>query len=301
MPSLKLRASEWVVLSFFAYIPLVSHWFPARTHLHHQPFYILLASAVLFVLLSVLEQNYRSIAVSRLRDFLPIVLTLIAFREMELFLPLSFDHKLEDSWIQWDRLLLSSWRLRGLIESFGALIPLYLELCYLLVYGLPIYCVCILYAQKRRRFVDQFLVVYLVGTLTAYALFPYFPSQPPRIVFPGLDAPHTMTALRRFNLAILQAGTIHVGVFPSAHVSSAFSAAWAMFLLFPKRKIFGWSMLLYAISVSIATIYGRYHYTADVLAGITISLLAAAAAGLLHLRANAPKRTPALIAESQPD
>ena len=297
MPSPKLRASEWVVLSFFTYVSLVSHWFPARTHLRHQPFYILLAAAALFGLLGVFEQIYQSIAISRLRDFLPVLLTLIAFREMELFLPLSFDHKLEDSWIQWDRLLLSSWRLRDLIESFGPLIPLYLELCYLLVYGLPVYCVCILYAQNRRRFVDQFLVVYLVGTLTAYALFPYFPSQPPRIVFPGLDTPHIMTVLRRFNLAILHAGTIHVGVFPSAHVSSAFSAVWAMFLLFPKRKIFGWTMLLYAISVSVATIYGRYHYTADVLAGITISLLAAAVAAFLHLRTRVPKQIPALIAE----
>jgi membrane-associated phospholipid phosphatase len=76
------------------------------------------------------------------------------------------------------------------------------------------------------------------------------------------------------NLFLLSQATIHVGVFPSAHVSSAFSAAWGLFLVKPRRRIFGWSMLIYAISVSIATVYGRYHYVSDVLAGLGVSLLA---------------------------
>ena len=33
-------------------------------------------------------------------------------------------------------------------------------------------------------------------------------------------------------------------------------------------------MAVYAISVSIATVYGRYHYVADVLAGFAVSLIA---------------------------
>ncbi len=42
------------------------------------------------------------------------------------------------------------------------------------------------------------------------------------------------------------------------------------------RKRIAWALLIYACSVSLATIYGRYHYTADVLAGIGISVLAGA-------------------------
>ncbi len=60
---------------------------------------------------------------------------------------------------------------------------------------------------------------------------------------------------------------IHSSVFPSAHVSSAFSAAWALFGLLPERKRFGWGMLVYAVSVAVATVYGRYHYAADAVAG----------------------------------
>jgi membrane-associated phospholipid phosphatase len=48
-----------------------------------------------------------------------------------------------------------------------------------------------------------------------------------------------------------------------------------MFFVLPRKRI-AWALLVYALSVSLSTIYGRYHYTADVLAGIGISLLAGA-------------------------
>ncbi len=170
--------------------------------------------------------------------------------------------------------MLATWHFGRAIESFGRLIPFYLELCYLLVYGLAAYCIGLLYTEKRREAVDRFLTIYLVGTLAAYALFPYFPTEPPRLVFAAMDNPGVTTWVRQLNLYILSKATIHVGVFPSAHVSSAFSAAWGMFLVFPKRKAFGWGLLVYAISVSVATVYGRYHYSADVLAGFGVSLIA---------------------------
>jgi membrane-associated phospholipid phosphatase len=177
--------------------------------------------------------------------------------------------------VRQDHVFLATWGARALVESFGKLIPFYLELCYFLVYGLPAYCIAVLYACRKRWAVDRFVLIYLTGTLAAYALFPYFPTQPPRLVFPGVDNPSFVTWVRHLNLYILGKATIHVGVFPSAHVSSAFSAAWAMFLLLPGRKVFSVALLAYAISVSLATIYGRYHYSADVVSGFVVSLLAA--------------------------
>jgi membrane-associated phospholipid phosphatase len=47
-----------------------------------------------------------------------------------------------------------------------------------------------------------------------------------------------------------------------------------MFLVLPERKRFGWGLLFYALSVSVATVYGRYHYAADVAAGFSVSLAA---------------------------
>lgn len=268
---LHLRQAEWVLVCFFAYIALISPWFPGRPNLRYQPAVILAAVFALFSLLARAQKGRFAVTIDLIRDWLPLVLTLAAFREMELFLPTRFEHRYESTWIAWDHVFLNEWHLRSIIESLGGIIPLYLELCYLVVYATGFFCVLVLYLQHRRGCIDRFVVIYLTGTLLAYGLFPYFPSQPPRILFPQHDHPVLMTWIRSLNLWILKIGTIHVGVFPSAHVSSVFSAAWGMFLVMPGRKLVGWGLICYAVSVSLATIYGRYHYAADVLAGLAIS------------------------------
>jgi len=267
------RTSEWVLIGYFVYVAFLPPFFPDRPHLHFQPALIAVAVFVLQLALAWGERTRLRDTVSMSRDWMPILLTLIAFQEMEIFLPSRFDHHLESGWIRQDVRLLNGWHLRAVLESFGPLIPFYLELCYLIVYGLAAYCVGLLYATGNRRSIDVFLTFYLAGTLGAYALFPFFPSQPPRLLYPAAVMPTVTTWARAVNLWVLNKGTIHVGVFPSAHVSSAFAAVWGALFVLPRKRI-AWTLLIYACSVSLATIYGRYHYTADVLAGIGISVLA---------------------------
>jgi membrane-associated phospholipid phosphatase len=275
MRGIRFRAPEWILLVFFAYIALLGLFFRDRPHLRGQPWIVLLAVGALFCALGNLERGRYKRVCGIVRDWLPVFLTLLAFREMEFFLPRDYNSAYEFAWIHWDRVLLHDWGLRAAIESWGNALPFYLEFCYLLVYGVAAYGVGLLSGGPRRS-IDRFWVVYLLGTLGAYALFPYFPTRPPRYVFPHMEPPHVTTWVRHFNLFLLSRATIHVGVFPSAHVSAAFASAWAMFLTKPARRMWGWVLLVYAASVAIATIYGRYHYAADALAGFAISLAAAA-------------------------
>ena len=221
------------------------------------------------------------------RDWVPLGLTLVAYREMDWFSPLVRDHHLELQWILWDRWLLYDGGLRHGIEALGSVGPAYLEFCYLLVYAVGPFAVAVLYFTHRRERVNQVVFLYLLGTLLAYALFPFFPSDPPRTVFAGADLPGIVTGLRRFNLWIVGGYGIHSSVFPSAHVSSAFSAGFALLLFLPERKRFGWGMVIYAASVAIATVYGRYHYSVDAIAGLAVSLIAA---GLVLTATSFPSR-----------
>jgi membrane-associated phospholipid phosphatase len=144
--------------------------------------------------------------------------------------------------------------------------------------------VAVLYALERRELVNRLLLVYLAGTLFAYALFPYFPSDPPRTAFAGTDMPNVVTPVRELNLWIVSGYGIHSSVFPSAHVSSAFSAAWALLWLLPDKRRFGCGLLVYAVSVAVATVYGRYHYAVDAIAGLVLSAIAAVTILLFVLR-----------------
>ncbi len=265
---MKLRSSEWLLIGYFSYVALIS---PVKA----PALLVALLVPVLLMVLANRESRGNRELFSIVRDWVPLGLVLVAYREMDLFSPLVRDHHLELSWVEWDRSLLYGAGLQPGIEWMGALAPGYLEFCYLLVYAVGPFAVAVVYFEKRRELANQVVFLYLLGTLLAYALFPYFPSEPPRTVFGGTDMPNVLTPLRQLNLWIVGEYGIHSSVFPSAHVSSAFSAAWGLFLFLPKKKRFGWGMLIYAVSVAVATVYGRYHYAVDTAAGLGVSLVAA--------------------------
>jgi membrane-associated phospholipid phosphatase len=210
------------------------------------------------------------------RDWVPLVFLLIGYRQMDWFSTTDKARVLEKLWLGWDHRYLYDRGFREWIEVLGPVVPGILELTYVLVYGIGSFGIAALYMNGKRHRVDRFLTVYLTGTLLSYALFPYFPSDPPRVVFPGADMPNYVTIIRQFNLRLVGDYGIHSSVFPSAHVSSAFAAAWGLLRFLPERRSAGLAMLIYGILVAFATIYGRYHYAVDAVAGVAVSVIALA-------------------------
>ncbi|HEX4594613.1 MAG TPA: phosphatase PAP2 family protein [Bryobacteraceae bacterium] len=270
-----LRSSEWLLIGYFAYVALITPAFSLGPQAKWQALAVFVLTASLLGMLAVAETFGNEEFFSIARDWVPLVLTLVAYREMDWFAPLARDYNRELRWLDWDRSLLYGAGLQRAIESLGALLPAYLEFCYFLVYGVGAFSVAVLYFLERRELVNRLLLMYLAGTLLAYALFPYFPSDPPRTLFGGSDLPNVTTPIRQLNLWIVSGYGIHSSVFPSAHVSSAYSAAWALLWLLPDKRRFGWGMLVYAASVAVATVYGRYHYAVDAVAGLGVSVIAA--------------------------
>jgi len=272
-PVLRLRSAEWLLVIYFGYVSLIAERVRFETHIAWRPFLVEVLVCALFLALAYGESREHVELFSMARDWVSVGLILLAYREMDWFsaLPRNFD--LELRWVEWDRTILYHWGLQRAIEAPHALGPTYLELCYALVYAVGPFVVAVFYFQHRRERVNATLFLYLLGTLLSYALFPFFPSDPPRVAFGGSDMPNVDTALRHLNLWLVGDFGIHSSVFPSAHVSSAFSAAWALLAFLPERKLYGWGMLVYAVSVAVATVYGRYHYAADAVAGMAVSLI----------------------------
>lgn len=267
---MRLRPYEWLIIAYFTYVAAIAPLFIGHGETRW------LGAAVAGVVTAILFGLTRYYSI--LRDWAPIGFTLAAYREMNWFSPSVRDHHLENAWIVWDRWLLDAAHLRAAIESLGPLLPSILEICYVLVYAIAPISLTILFLNSprnlRRERVNIFWLAYLAGTLAAYSLFPYFPSDPPRVVFAGADLPTVVTIFRRFNLAILGKYGIHSSVFPSAHVSSAFGCAWGLLIAMPDRRRYGAAVAAYAFAVAIATIYGRYHFAVDAVAGFSVSFFA---------------------------
>jgi membrane-associated phospholipid phosphatase len=268
-----MRLSEWVLAAYFTYVTILSLVLPVQPGVGLRTIAV---NGFVLCLYAVLLRFRDNLVVRHLRNWIPLALMLLAYKEMGWLARAQHDHHLENSWIVWDRLLLRRWWLRAIIESAGPLIPSILESCYVLVYALPAFSMGLLYIYRKSRDAETLLVIYLLGLFLSYVQFPWWPSEPPRIVFPGEDAPTVDTLVRQFNQWILGGYGIHTSVFPSAHVSGAFAAAFALKRVLRERPWVYRSVFVYATLVAVATVYGRYHYAVDAVAGVMVGVVAQA-------------------------
>ncbi len=268
-----LRLTEWTLVAYFGYVTVMAHVLPVRPPIPAVILWLNLAIIGGFFLVAYSDSLRKRRLLSVLRDWYPAALLLLAYREMGWLAPPAHSHSLERTWVLWDKFFLNELGAKALIESAGPLLPGLLEISYTLVYAMPFIALAALYAHGRRDRVDRLMFPLAASVLSAYALFPYFPSEPPRTVFPGEDFPSYMTVFRKFNWDMLGSYGIHTSVFPSAHVSGAFSVALTLGRLLPESKWLGRLLLALAVLIAIATVYGRYHYLADAVAGLAIALL----------------------------
>ena len=265
----RLRRSEQALLLYFAYTTAMGMTFGTRTVNRAELVAINATLGVIFLL--VLPRV--PVAVEW-RDALPYPLSLLCYREAGWLASVVQPHDLERKWIVWDRLVLDVWHGRAAIEWFGAVIPTMLEAAYLSVYVIGPLAIGTLFLFRRREEADRLWLAFLLGLMLSYVQFPFWPSEPPRTVFPGSDLPGFLTPLRRLNLFLVGSYGIHSSVFPSAHVSGAMAGALMLRRVMPDRKWVGNLLLLVAILIAVATFYGRYHYVVDAVAGAAVGVVA---------------------------
>lgn len=292
-----VRGSEWVVVIFLNYAVSAALLMPAAPDVRERVALWNFGVILLYGLLIRFDRDRRSLALSVARDWMPLAVLLLAYQEMGWFALPQHSHPLELHWVAWDRLLLRGGA-RSAIEAFGPVVPSVLEIAYSLVYTVGPFSLAVLYLYRRRDRVDRFLFLFTAGVLLCYAQFPFWPSEPPRVVFSGQDLPAFDTIFRRFNLWLLGNPGIHTSVFPSAHVAAAFSAAFAMWRTLPEHKWVGRFLCVMALLIALATVYGRYHYLADAAAGLSMAFGALA---LTVLRDNLRLRSAAAARASEPE
>ena len=267
-----VRPPEWILFGFLLYAPALTFFLPAPDGLRTRLVSLNLVVLLVYAGLIFLDHAKPHLALAVIRDWLPLGMILLAYREMGWFALPHQLHSLEAQWVAWDRLVLGHGG-RALVEFLGPLLPSVLEIAYALVYALPPFALGILYLNGRKEAANQFLTVVLLSVLLCYAQFPFWPSEPPRVVFAGLDLPSYDTVFRRFNLWMLGNYGIHTSVFPSAHVAGAFSTAFGLRLAMPESRRIYRSFFVIALLIAVATVYGRYHYLADATCGAVIACL----------------------------
>lgn len=261
-----MRASEILHAIVFLYFVALA-WrlkVPARNRA-----VILIRSAAVLVLVLTLPRlaHTSSIALSVIRDWLPAPLMLFTYWTSGL-LAVGSNARLASALLSIDRRLLS--RLEFRPNRLPALAGQFLELAYLLCYVLVPMGLGCLYLLRLGCHAEDYWAVVLPPTYVCYAAVPFFRTLPPRL-HPGDPVGEPPPSpLRAFNLWILEKGSIAFNTFPSAHVAASGAAALAVFHQAPA---IGMLFFAGATGIALGSVYGRYHYAADAVAGASLALV----------------------------
>jgi membrane-associated phospholipid phosphatase len=293
-----LRVSEKIALFFFTYALVVAWFFPISLG---ERAAILLLNAVAIGVVFLLGQHGRpekNNFLSVLRDWLPCVLIVLAYRESGLFLTPDVSHRLDNLFIVWDRALLGSSWFKSIAAAGAPWLGRLMELAYLLVYPfVPMGFAAVYFGRgssdangtaRATDSADFYWTAVLLAVLASYALFPFFPLTPPRVLFHDLPmatgAAGSMadpSLLRKLNYWVLNRYSVEACIFPSGHVAGAVATALAVRALRPRLGVV---FLFAAACITVSTVFGRYHYTADALAGLALGVAGFLLARLLARR-----------------
>jgi hypothetical protein len=205
---------------------------------------------------------------SIVRDWLPAALLLVPYWQIGEFFTRP-DSRIQAKLSAFDVLFFKAAHIQPAKASIGPLLAVYLELAYVMVYPLIPLGVAALYLGGMRQHLDYYWVVVLLATYTCFAVTPFIPALPPRVLsgYAKFEIPpNSVRALNRF---VLGRASIQAITFPSAHVAASAAAALVLLRLEPRV---GLIFLWVAISIAVATVVGGYHYAADVLFALPVAV-----------------------------
>lgn len=127
-----------------------------------------------------------------------------------------------------------------------------------------------LFFRRRDTTIIRAMAAVCLAFFVSYLLFALYPVEGPRWHQAGLYR-HTVDGwiFRDFVEFVIATGAVHGGCMPSSHVAVALvimSYVWQM-----NRRL-GITLLVIDVGMAIGTVWGRFHYASDAVAGAAIGL-----------------------------
>lgn len=227
-----------------------------------------MASSILFIA----GINWAHPAYRFFRNWYPFILVIFLFWEAEHFVHLIYPDWKNEWLIAADFKLLGGHPTVSLERITNPYPTEFFEFIYFTYYFVPLFGLW-MYFRKSERDFQFFATHYFLALYIGYLLFPFLPAEGPWKTLAGQQTIliEGKWIFRQLNDYLHHQGAIVGGCFPSTHLSAAtavvFSAAqW-------NKKLFWGSVIWFAL-LFFSTVYGRYHYFVDGLAGLVVGAIA---------------------------
>jgi len=280
-----LGAFEWVTFAYLGWLNVLLALFHRNVAHAAQYFVIHCWIALGIICLAWAAAHSRNRALRFARDWYPLPLYIFFFEELQGLVHAIFPGWFDCWLIQFDFNFAGVHPSVWLARFSNPALNDFMQFAYLTYFLYLVLLPAILYAQKDRIAFWNVMVSTAIANYTVYLIAVLFPIESPYHALAAMNTtPLTGGYFTTAIEFIERFGRVHGGAFPSAHVAGstvAILASWRY-----RRWLF-WACLPFFISMCVSTVYGRYHYIADVLAGIAVGALGFAAGSWLMERRGA--------------
>lgn len=210
----------------------------------------------------------------------------LCYMQVQNYIAIINPHLYDEILIQWDRAIFGTDPTVWIFSISNPILTEYLQICYFLFFFLPIIHGIELYKKNEFDKLDRLLRTISFGFFFSYFLYLCMPAIGPRfflhdfhnmnVELPGLFLTNIMRDFINLGGGI-QAGTldpiavVNRDCMPSGHTMMTLIN---IYLLFRNNSVQKWVQLVIGLSLIFSTIYLRYHYVVDILAGAFFAFLA---------------------------
>lgn len=255
------------------------------------------------VVVRAIDLRARKASITIFRDWYALVLLILIYLEHFTLIPLINPHDVDNLLIALDRFLFAGHDPTVLMERFTR--PVFteiLQIVYTSYYFLPAILCFWLYVRRDKSVFHASASAFLIGFYVSYVGYYLFPAIGPRFTLQHLQ---NMPLEGLFSFHFLrnlldQMGGVTRDCVPSGHTLIS-----VLTVLLARRylKPYAVTALIWMALLVISTVYLRYHYVVDVIAGIA---LAFAVYGLVpaierHLKKAENSRSPRTAGMAAPD
>jgi membrane-associated phospholipid phosphatase len=261
-------AFEWVTLGYLCWLIAALAIFHRNVEHPSIYFAIHLGIGVAVACLAWAASRSSNGALRFVRHWYPLPLYIFFFEELEGLVHMVFPSWLDRWLIEFDYRFVGVHPSVWLARFSSPALNDFMQFAYMTYFLYLVVLPAILYAERKQLAFWTVMVSTAVAHYSVYVMAVLLPIESPYYSLASLQSKVLggggPTALIEL---IERFGRVHGAAFPSAHVAGSMVAICASWRF--RRWLF-WICLPLFVSMCVATVYGRYHYIADVLAGIAV-------------------------------
>lgn len=206
------------------------------------------------------------------RLFYPVAFTTVLYMELAPLNQLHVAGYFDAVVMQWEEALFGAQLALSFSEWYSGLwFSEFLHLGYFSYYIIVPGAAATAFLLKGPRALERASFTIALAFFICYLCFSVFPVAGPRYDFPRITGPAADGNMFALVHAILESGSSKGTAFPSSHVAATLSAWFATGR--ESKRVF-WIMAPFAVSLTLGTVFGRFHYGIDATVGLMVAIVA---------------------------